>query len=188
MGTALPGQIVDPGRLPTHIVRYRPVVEQMLRDISAWVERGVKPPASTSYKVIDGLPVVPDNAGRRKGIQPVVHLWANGRERAEVKVGEPVKFFAIIDMPPKAGKVVAAEWDFEGVGDYPVAEELCHPKQTVVLKATYTFSEPGTYFPVLRATSQREGDPDTPWARIENLDRVRVVVKPRHFHHKGHGK
>jgi hypothetical protein len=55
------------------------------------------------------------------------------------------------------------------------------------LWATYTFSEPGTYFPVLRATSQREGDPNTPWARIENLDRVRVVVKP-HVHHgwRGH--
>jgi len=188
VGAALEGQIVDPGRLPTHIVRYRPVLEQLLRDLSAWVERGVKPLASTPYKVADGQVKVPALADVRKGIQPVVHLWANGRERAEVKVGEPVKFFAIIDMPPKAGKVVAAEWDFEGVGDYPVAEELRHPKQTVVLKATYTFSEPGTYFPVLRATSQREGDPDTPWARIENLDRVRVVVTPRHFHHRGHKK
>jgi len=47
----------------------------------------------------------------------------------------------------------------------------------VTLKATYSFSQPGTYFPVLRATSQREGDPKTPYARIQNLGRVRVVVK-----------
>jgi hypothetical protein len=186
VGAALPGQIVDPGRLPTHIVRYRPVIEQLLRDLSAWVERGVKPPASTLYKVIDGLPVVPDDAGKRKGIQPVVHLWANGRERAEVKVGEPVFFSAHIQVPPGAGKVVAAEWDFKGEGNFPDAAHIGHIRPEVHLWATYTFSEPGTYFPVLRATSQREGDPDTPWARIENLDRVRVVVTPRHFHHRGH--
>jgi hypothetical protein len=30
---------------------------------------------------------------------------------------------------------------------------------------------------VLRATSQREGDAKTPYARIQNLGRVRVVVK-----------
>ena len=37
-------------------------------------------------------------------------------------------------------------------------------------------SRPGTYFAALRATSQREGDPDTPHTRIQNLARVRVVV------------
>ncbi len=178
VGTNLPGQILDPGRLPTHIVRYRPVLEQLLRDLSAWVERDVKPPASTPYEVIDGLPVVPANAGVRKGVQPVVELRVNGAERAEVKVGEPVIFSAHIQVPPGAGKVVAAEWDFKGEGDNYVAAEIGHIRPAVQLKATYTFSEPGTYFPVLHATSQREGDPNTPWARIENLDRVRVVVTP----------
>jgi hypothetical protein len=182
VGTQLPGQIVDPGRLPTHIVRYRPVVEQALRDLSAWVELGVKPPASTSYKVINGLPVVPEKAGKRKGIQPVVELTVNGCNRAQVEVGEPVFFSAHIQVPPGAGKVVAAEWDFKGEGNFPDAAHIGHIRPAVHLWATYTFSEPGTYFPVLRATSQREGDPDTPWARIENLDRVRVVVKP-HAHH-----
>jgi hypothetical protein len=160
------------------------VVEQMLRDISAWVERGVKPPASTSYTVIDGLPVVPDNAGIRKGIQPVVELKVNGGKCAEVAVGEPIIFSAHIQVPPGAGKVVAAEWDFKGQGNYPVAAHIDHIRPAVQLKATYTFSEPGTYFPVIRATSQREGDPDTPWARIENLDRVRVVVEKKHKWHE----
>lgn len=177
VGTALPGQIVDPGRDGAHIVRYRPVLEQMLLDMSAWVEQGVKPPASTPYEVIDGLPVLPAKAGKRKGIQPVVELKVNGGKRAEVAVGEPVTFSAHIQMPPRAGKVVAAEWDFEGEGTYPVAAQIGNIRPAVQLEATYTFSEPGTYFPVLRATSQREGDPDTPWARIENLDRVRVVVE-----------
>lgn len=177
VGTALEGQIVDPGRLPTHIVRYRPVLEQLLLDLSAWVERGVEPLASTPYKMIDSLPVLPAKAGKRKGIQPVVELTVNGGKRAEVKLGKPVIFSAHIQMPPGAGKVVGAEWDFKGEGDFPVAADIGKIRPAVQLKATYTFSEPGTYFPVLRATSQREGDPDTPWARIENLDRVRVVVK-----------
>ena len=119
---------------------------------------------------------MPATAGQRKGIQPVVELKANGGERAEVAVGEPVTFTATIETPPKGGKVVAAEWDFEGVGTYPVAEQLSGSKATVTLTATYSFSQPGTYFPVLRATSQREGDARTPFARIQNLGRVRVVV------------
>ena len=30
----------------------------------------------------------------------------------------------LIDVPPGGGKVVAAEWDFLGVGDYPVAAKI----------------------------------------------------------------
>jgi hypothetical protein len=45
------------------------------------------------------------------------------------------------------------------------------------MKTTYTFSKPGTYFATLRVVSQRQGDANTPFARIENLDRVRVVVR-----------
>ena len=45
------------------------------------------------------------------------------------------------------------------------------------MTATHAFSKPGTYFPALRVASQREGDPNTPFARALNLSRVRVVVK-----------
>ena len=44
------------------------------------------------------------------------------------------------------------------------------------MKTTYSFSEPGTYFPAIRVTSHREGDPITRHARIQNIGRVRVVV------------
>lgn len=46
-----------------------------------------------------------------------------------------------------------------------------------IVKASHTFTKPGTYFPVLRATSQRKGDQQTAFARVQNLGRVRVVVK-----------
>jgi hypothetical protein len=93
-------------------------------------------------------------------------------------VGEPVEFHARVNVPPSTGKVVAAEWDFLGVGDYPVEEPTVDLlRSTVILRQTFTFTAPGTYFPVLRATSQREGDAETPWARVQNIDRVRVVVR-----------
>ena len=104
-------------------------------------------------------------------------MSAKGGQRAEVVVGKPVTFSAVIEAAPNGGKVVAAEWDFEGSGNYPVTEPLSDFKATVTLKATYSFSKPGTYFPVLRAASQREGDSKTLYARIQNLGRVRVVVK-----------
>jgi hypothetical protein len=73
---------------------------------------------------------------------------------------------------------VAAQWDFEGVGNYPVAAMLGDTSSPrVTMTATYSYSKPGTYFPVLRAVSQREGDAKTPWARVQNLGRARVEVK-----------
>jgi hypothetical protein len=120
---------------------------------------------------------VTGTAAHRGGIQPVVTLKANGDERAEVSVGQPVTFRAQISVPPNTGKVVAAEWDFLGAGDYPVAGQIATPGSSVTVRATYSYSKPGTYFAVLRATSQREGDSKTPYARVQNLARVRVVVK-----------
>ena len=159
-------------------VSYQGALEQALRDVSAWVERGVKPPASTNYKMVDSQVEVPESAAQRGGTQPVVHVSANGRDRAEVAVGTPVTLSAVVDVPPNTGKVVGAQWDFEGAGNYPVTAQLTETNSArVTLTATYSFTRPGTYFPVLRATSQREGDAATPYTRVQNLGRVRVVVK-----------
>ena len=79
---------------------------------------------------------MPALAAQRGGIQPVVTLKANGRELAEVGVGEPVAFLAQISVPPNTGKVVAAEWDFLGAGDYPVAGQIATPQPSVAVKAT----------------------------------------------------
>ena len=167
---------------PTRTVSYLGVLQQALRDLSAWVEEGTSPPATTNYKIEDGQVIVPATAAERRGIQPVVTLKANGGKRAEVQAGEPVTFTATIEVPPNTGQVVAAAWDFEGDGDFPVVEQISDSSSNdsitrVALENTHIFSEPGTYFPVLRAVSQREGDATTPYARIQNLGRVRVVVK-----------
>lgn len=165
---------------PTRTISYLGVLQQALRDLSAWVEKGIDPPATTTYKVEDGQVVIPTTAAERKGIQPVVTVKANGGARTEVQVGKPVTFTAVIEVPPHTGKVVAAEWDFEGAGNFPVVGQLTDANASgtrVTVKTTYGFAKRGTYFPALRAASQRQGDAKTPYARIQNLGRVRVVVK-----------
>jgi hypothetical protein len=167
-----------PGPDRARIVEYTNVLQQALRDLAAWVEKGVPPPPSTNYKIVDSQVEVPATAAERKGIQPVVTVTANGGVRAEVVVGQAVTFSAVIGVPPGTGKVVEAEWDFEGAGTYPVIGKI-QPDSSgarATVTATYAFSKPGTYFPALRAASQRHPD-STPYARIENLGRVRVVVK-----------
>jgi len=164
---------------PTHTVSYIGVLHQALRDLSAWVERGVAPPASTSYRIVDDAQVVvPPTAASRKGIQPVVSLRANGITRAEVAVGTPVSLVAVAEVPPGAGKLVAAQWDMEGAGTFPIEARVpSRSRGPLELRTSFTFRKPGTYFPTIRVISQRQGDAITPYARIQNLGRVRVIVR-----------
>jgi hypothetical protein len=161
---------------PNRTVSYLGVLQQALRDLSAWCEKGITPPASTNYKIEDSQVIVPAAAAERKGIQPVVLVTIKGNKKATVKIGQKVEMDAVVEVPPHAGAVVSAEWDFEGAGTFLVVEKL-QTGNKVTLKTTYTFSKSGTYFPTLRVAAQREGDTASPFARIQNLDRVRVVVK-----------
>jgi len=161
----------------TRVVSYQGVLQEALRDLAAWVEKGVAPPPSTNYRIVDGQVVVPDTAVARAGIQPVVNLTVNGGERAEVAVGQELTFAGTISVPPGTGAVVAADWDFDGKGTYPVSSSIPKGATDVSVSISHAFDQPGTWFVALRGTSQRQGDPGTPYARISNLGRVRVVVK-----------
>ena len=159
----------------THAVSYGPALKQALRDLAAWVEHGVRP-FETRYAVVDSQVLLPASAAARQGIQPVVTLTANGAARAEVGVGEAVKFAGLIDVPDGAGEVIAAEWDFAGTGDFPDSAVIAAPAPSVEVIATHTYAQTGTYFAVLRATSSRDGNTAARHCRIQNLARVRVVV------------
>ncbi|HEX3920004.1 MAG TPA: hypothetical protein VHW60_21915 [Caulobacteraceae bacterium] len=160
----------------TRVISYQGVLQQALRDLAAWVEKGVPPPDSCGYSVEDAQVRLPARAAARKGVQPTVELTANGAARAEVKVGEAVAFEAMIEAPPGAGPVVRAEWDFEGAGQYPLTSDITQ-SPSVTTSAIYAFEAPGTYFPALRATVQRDGETEkTAYARVQNLGRVRIVV------------
>ncbi|WP_139997318.1 hypothetical protein [Paenibacillus paridis] len=162
-----------------HIVTYVPALHQALLDLSDWVERGIAPPASTSYEVIEGQVIVPSGAADRKGIQPVIALTANGSVRAEASVGEEVHFKGMIEVPPNTGGIAAAEWDFEGKADFPVKAAIRHLNEQgsqAVVEEKHVFSKPGTYFVVLRAASNRSKSSGV-YTQVPNLCRVRVVVK-----------
>jgi hypothetical protein len=161
----------------THTVSYLGVLDQALRDLAAWVEKGTPPPAGTAYRVDDGQVVVPATARERRGIQPVVLLKANGGIRADIAAGQSVTFTGTIAVPPGAGSVIAAQWDFDNGGSFATTSPVGKSARQVKVSITHRFDRPGTYFPVLRGISQRQGDGATPYGRIQNLDRVRVVVK-----------
>ena len=164
---------------PARTVSYLGVLQQALRDLGAWAEKGVAPPPSTAYRVTDGQVIVPATASERRGIQPVVTLKVGSGKRIEVRPGQRFRLSGTIEVPPGAGTVVAAEWDFDGKGAYPFAATVRPGQRKVRVSATWRFDQPGTYFPVLRGIAQRQGDTKTAFARIQNLDRVRVVVKAR---------
>ena len=159
----------------THAVSYGGALQQALRDMAAWVEHGVRP-LEPAYRIVDTQLVLPASAGERKGIQPVIALTANGGARAEVAAGEVVQFAATIAMPPGAGKVVSAEWDFAGSGDFAVSADIGAASESVTLTASHSYAAPGTCFAVLRVAGQREGNAETPYGRVQNIARVRVVV------------
>ena len=162
---------------PTHTVSYVGALQQALRDLSAWVEKGVPPPESTIYRIVDGQVEVPSSAARRKGIQPTVTVLANGKARAEVKVGQRVTLSAVIELPPNAGRIVSAEWSLEGANEFTPAAPAPSGGARAAVQTIHAYSRPGTYFAVLRAASQRDGDTATPYARIQNLARARIVVR-----------
>ena len=161
---------------PTRTVSYLGDLEQALRDLSRWVEDGVTPPASTSYRVVNGQVIVPEAATARQGIQPVASVRANGGARAQVRPGQAVRFTATADVPTGTGRIVAAEWDFDGSGRFNNHARVI-PAAHVTFATAHSFTRPGTYFPALRVYSQREGDTRTPYARPQDLGRVRVVVR-----------
>lgn len=158
-----------------HAISYGGALQQALRDLALWVEQGVRP-AEPAYRIEETQVILPESARERGGVQPVIALLANGSQRAEVKAGEAVSLTARIEVPPGAGRIVSAEWDFEDTGDFPVKPDLGEPQAAISLSASHTYARPGTCFAVLRVASQRDGNAGTPYGLVRNIARVRIVV------------
>ncbi|WP_194396212.1 PKD domain-containing protein [Microbacterium atlanticum] len=150
-------------------------VEQALRDVAAWAEKGVAAPVSTRYEIKDSQIVVSPFALVRAGIQPTVDFVTLRDGVITTRVGKPVALLAAARAPLGGGKIVAAEWDFEGDGTY-VAGNAGKPQKIAALATTHRFTQPGTYFVSVRVTAERNGDVNAGFARVQNIDRVRVVV------------
>ena len=106
----------------------------------------------------------------------MVDLTVRGGDRITVKAGQRVRFSAKAQVPPGTGKIVSTGWDFTGTGTY-TPTTIARPKTTVKLDGSYRYTEPGTYYVSVKVASSRSGRVE-PFAQVENLDRVRVVVRP----------
>lgn len=176
----LDGSVVASGSVDNQFVRlidYNGILEQAVRDVSAWVENDVAPPRSTQYALNNGQVSLPADASVRQGIQPVVKLTSRSGERIVAKVGQHITLVGDISVPPSAGKIVKTEWSQTGNDDFLDAPLPQQPSETLSVHKTFVYSKPGTYYPVLRVISQREGDGTMEFTRVGNLARVRVIVE-----------
>lgn len=153
------------------------IFNQSLIDMMAWAERGIKPKPSSRFDIQLGQVVLHEKAAQRKGLQPVMHLTANGGERAEVGVDEPVQLRATIQMPPSTGKVTRYSWEVNGEEDGPDTI-LAKPNQRVRVNRTMTFTTPGDYIVRLNVAGQQDGlaDPANQTTK-RNYMEVRIVVQ-----------
>ncbi|GAA5088053.1 hypothetical protein GCM10025760_09990 [Microbacterium yannicii] len=160
--------------LPLHTVSYLGVVHQALRQVAAWAEDGIEPSPSTRYEVVDGQIRLtdPSNPG---GVQPVVALTVSGGARAAVAIGEEVELPVTGSAVDPRSRVVEVRWDLDGSGEYAVGG-VVPPASVVDQSIRHAFQEAGTYFVTAKVTAQQHGDPETPFARVDNLARVRIVV------------
>ena len=161
----LPASINPVGAPPvpaTRLIDYGGSLEQALRDLMAWVEDGVAPPAESGYTLdTDQQLRLAPVAAERGGIQPVVHASANGADRAEVAVGELVALSADVDAPPGGGTIIGARVGLRRHRCLPVrTRPRRHDVRRCTSETTHAFDAPGTYFPCVRVTAHRDGDVD----------------------------
>ncbi len=175
---AMHGGDYDPER-SLHIVSYQGALNQALLDVSSWVEEGIIPQPNTEYTIVNAQVEVPDRAIERKGIQPVVTLYADGKTKGIFSKGDIVCFEGQIEVPSQSGRITYAEFDFEGSAEYKDKgniEYLDDEGSTAKITATHIFKNAGTYFPVLRVAANRTGDRDNIYTQVKNLARVRVII------------
>ncbi|KQP70019.1 hypothetical protein ASF40_09280 [Microbacterium sp. Leaf288] len=166
---------VSGAELPTHTVSYLGVVHQALRQVAAWAEDGIEPASSTQYEVVDGQVRI-TSPHRPGGVQPIVSLTVDGSERAEVTVGEEVELGVSAATVDAQSRIVEVRWDLDDSGEFAVRSDVTATTE-VDQSIRHSFSEAGTHFVSVKVTAQQHGDTETPFARVDNLARVRIVVR-----------
>lgn len=161
-----------------HVVSYQGALCQALLDISAWVEKGIKPAESTAYHIENGQAYVSKNPYIRKGIQPLIELTVDGKKSITVKAGTAIVIKGKIENPDKKGCIVAANWNFSGERVYDTKANLHYTneeKSSAVTEISYIYDTPGVYFPVLQVIANRNNS--DPFTQIKNLCRVSIIVE-----------
>lgn len=163
---------------PTTVTSYAGILFQALLDVSDWVEKGIEPPQATSYRVENGQVIVPKRASQRHGLQATVELSANGAKRVEISAGEEVRFEAVAEMPDDRSQLLDARFSFDGERSFKGYASIC-PRENgrVKITGTHRYQTPGTYFATVQVETVRKNRPEDPYARVKNIDSVRVIVK-----------
>jgi hypothetical protein len=161
----------------TRLVDWIGCVEQAVGDLVAWVEDDQPPPPDTRFKYSGGQLELPRSAAARGGLQPVVSATADGGITARVAAGAPVLLAVNAEVPPRAGRIVAVEWDFDGAGTWSYREAgIDGTRPTASAAVQHAYAQPGTYYPAVRVTAHRRGDMAARYGLTCNLARVRVDV------------
>lgn len=161
------------------VTTYLAGLYQALADLAAWVEKGQAPLPSTNYTVDGGHVIVPESARERGGLQAVPVLTANGSKCAHVKKGETVHFEVTAEAPEGAGVLTGVAWSLDGDPNFARKGtwELAQDGRCGRAVTSFVYDRAGTYFGVVRVTSERTGDKGQLFTQIRNIDRVRVVVE-----------
>ena len=106
----------------------------------------------------------------------MVDLTVRGGDRITVKAGQRVRFSAKAQVPPRRRQDRLRRLGLHRHRDVH-ADDIGRPKPTVKLDGSHRYTEPGTYYVSVKVASSRSGRAE-PFAQVENLDRVRVVVRP----------
>jgi len=163
---------------PDRTVSYIGTLQQALRDLSQWVEKGIDPPATSNYTIVEGQVILPATASKRGGLQPVPKLLAEHQRAVIMNVGDKVSFTLNVEVPENTGEIVKVEWDFENKGLFKTGKfKRTENANVYYAESKHRFFKKGTYFTTVRVISQRNGEKKTPFTLIQNLDRVRVIVK-----------
>lgn len=176
----------------TRTLNYTQMINQALLDLSQWCEKGIAPAPTSSYSIEDyGQVVLAPTADERKGIQPVVEaMVGDGAKRIETPAGEPVEITVIATVPEGYGSIVKAVWadgkilkpDLMDAAElFTIEQDMCSAQRSesgsqIKFTQQFIYDSPGVYFPTVKVSSQREGKADV-YTLIDNLDRVRIVVK-----------
>lgn len=165
------------------VTNYLGAMRQALLDLSDWVERGIEPRPTTSYRVEENQIIVPERAAQRRGLQPTIQLTANEATCARIKAGDTVSLRAQVQVPEGAGTVTHIDFDFEEVRNLPLenafsTEGTIHPVEGgYEAVVQHCYDKPGTYFASARVKAERNGDGDAVFTQIRNLARARVIVE-----------
>jgi len=106
----------------------------------------------------------------------------DGKERAEVNVGQHVKVHVTIDVPKGTGHIVKADWCLNDSKEFTLPVDLSKAtfyqnREHAEFDTIISYDKPGTYFPTIKVCSERNGDINAEQTFIPNLGKVRIIVR-----------